>query len=65
MLDFRLHLVLGLSILMLLAAPLPGAPGPAAARAALEWAKATRPEPIEVEPIGSRISGDAGELPGW
>ncbi|HEV7505244.1 MAG TPA: hypothetical protein VGS07_10055 [Thermoanaerobaculia bacterium] len=59
----RIHLVLGLSALLLLAAPFPGAPVPAAVRALLEM-KAARPEPIEIEPVGAAVSGEAGGS-GW
>lgn len=63
MLSSRLHLVLVLSLLMLSAASFSGVPGVAFIPRALDKTAATRPEPIEVEPIGS-ISGDE-EPPSW
>ncbi|HEX4960434.1 MAG TPA: hypothetical protein VF173_06320 [Thermoanaerobaculia bacterium] len=65
----RLHLALGLSALLFLAASFPGAPAPAAVRVVFEMAtfgglqpvdtNAARPEPIEVEPDGLAVSGGA------
>jgi hypothetical protein len=63
--DLRLHLVLGLAVLMLLTAFLPGLSGPDGARAVLTGEKASRPEPIEVEPIGLTVRDDEGTARGW
>ena len=62
MLSSRLHLVLILSLLMLSAASFSGSPG-AAFVSVLDKSAATRPEPIEVEPIGSVSSDEVS--PSW
>ena len=69
MLRSRTHLVFTLAALLPWLSPVPGVPVPAAIQSLLKIASmdlqlpgldAARPEPIEVEPVGSTVSGEAG-----